>query len=184
MVSYAAGHTELFWQVSPDADFDHFAIYRSTNPAFMPGSEIVRYLTSATSWVDDDPQPWRYYYRVSSWDFAGNESEAADPVTVTAVSDEVAPARFRLASATPNPFNPTTVIAYEVPQEGGSVRLGIYNLQGRLVRTLVSGVSPGGRHEVVWDGRQDGGGRASSGVYFCRLEARGVVETIKITMVQ
>lgn len=96
-------------------------------------------------------------------------------VTVTGASDTpespgALPA-VRLLPAQPSPFSRTTTICYELPA-GGPVRLQIYDLAGRRVRTLVqqSAASPGA-HRVVWDGRDAQGIPVPAGVYACRLEA-------------
>ena len=70
----------------------------------------------------------------------------------------------------PNPFNPTTRIRYMVPDPGSMVRITVYDLSGRLVRTLVDEELPGGTYMAVWHGRDDTGKRMSSGVYFYRIE--------------
>ncbi|MBD3366580.1 MAG: T9SS type A sorting domain-containing protein [Candidatus Eisenbacteria bacterium] len=70
----------------------------------------------------------------------------------------------------PNPFNPTTRIRYQVPAPGEPVRITVYDLSGRLVRTLVDDAMPAGTHMAVWHGRDDRGKRMSSGVYFYRIE--------------
>jgi flagellar hook assembly protein FlgD len=72
----------------------------------------------------------------------------------------------------PNPFNPVTTIAFEVPalDDGAAVRLTVHTVGGSLVRTLVDEPLAAGRHTVVWDGLDDRGVRSASGVYFCRLE--------------
>ena len=69
----------------------------------------------------------------------------------------------------PNPFNPETTIQVLLPHES-SVRLIIYNMRGQRIRTLVDGVKPAGNHYVKWDGRQDSGDKAESGVYFVHLK--------------
>ncbi len=69
----------------------------------------------------------------------------------------------------PNPFNPTTAISYTVPAPGAEVRLTVYDLAGRVVRTLVSGLEREGEHVAVWHGRDDAGREVGSGVYFYRL---------------
>jgi parallel beta-helix repeat protein len=77
----------------------------------------------------------------------------------------------------PNPFNPKTTIEYVVPDAGGAVRLAVYDLSGRLVRSLVDGEQPAGKHVAVWDGRDDRGRELGSGVYFYRLEIGGGYRT-------
>jgi hypothetical protein len=70
----------------------------------------------------------------------------------------------------PNPFNPATRIRYDLPRSA-SVRLDVFDAAGRLVRNLVDGRIEAGRHETVWDGRNDSGAVVSSGVYFYRVKA-------------
>jgi hypothetical protein len=77
---------------------------------------------------------------------------------------------FGLHGAAPNPFNPSTTIAFDLPA-AAPVSLTIYDASGRVVRKLLSG-GPGlaGRNETVWNGRDDSGRQVSSGVYLYRLE--------------
>ena len=82
----------------------------------------------------------------------------------------VAPKAFALGQNRPNPFNPTTVIEYVLP-ESAPVKLEVYNLLGQVVRTLVDGEQVAGRYSVVWDGRDDLGREVATGIYFYRLSA-------------
>ncbi len=82
------------------------------------------------------------------------------------------PSAFRLGAAYPNPFNPRTMIPFELPVSG-DVDLAVYDLLGRRVRTLVKGTWSAGRHQVAWDGRTETGRSVSSGVYLYRLETGG-----------
>ena len=77
-----------------------------------------------------------------------------------------------LRGAYPNPFNPNTTIAYEIPATQYVV-LRIHDVAGRLVRTLVSRPELPGQHEVAWDGRDDAGFRVGSGTYYCQLSSGG-----------
>jgi flagellar hook assembly protein FlgD len=83
----------------------------------------------------------------------------------------------------PNPFNPSTTLRFALPLAGG-VRLSIYDIGGRLVRDLVSGLYPAGTHTAVWDGR-DAAGRslASGSSYVARMEAGGKVEAVRMSLV-
>jgi hypothetical protein len=76
---------------------------------------------------------------------------------------------FALHQNYPNPFNPSTTIQYDIPHSG-DVTITIYDIQGRLVRSLSSQNEQAGRHATVWDGRNDRGVSVSSGSYFCRVD--------------
>ncbi len=105
---------------------------------------------------------------------------------VSGVDDEVPvalPVSTRIVSAVPNPFNPQTVIAFETVA-AGPCRVTLHDMQGRLVRTLVAADLPGGRHERTWDGLDESGRRASSGVYVARLEAGTTQDLLKVTLVK
>jgi len=88
-----------------------------------------------------------------------------------------------LSDPVPNPFNPTTTLAYTVPADAGHVSLVIYDQRGRQVRELAVEYTAG-HHAAVWDGRADGGGRVASGLYFARLQVDGVTEIRKMALVK
>jgi hypothetical protein len=77
---------------------------------------------------------------------------------------------FRLRAGVPNPFNPSTRLDFDLPSPA-SVRLAVYDLRGARVRVLEDGSLPAGRYSRSWDGRDDAGAPAASGVYFFQLEA-------------
>jgi hypothetical protein len=85
--------------------------------------------------------------------------------------------------AYPNPFNPSTTIAFELPQEA-RVSLRIVDVAGRLVRELVQGDLPAGTHRVTWNGTDQQGRPQASGVYLCQLVTPGQVATRSLTLVQ
>ncbi len=79
----------------------------------------------------------------------------------------------------PNPFTSATTLSFELARPAG-VRLAIYDLSGRKVRSLLEASRGAGRHTILWDGRDDAGRRASSGVYFYRVETGARVATRKV----
>jgi hypothetical protein len=91
--------------------------------------------------------------------------------------------RFVLHPNMPNPFNPYTRIDFELDQ-ARPVRLAVYDLAGRLVRRLVDRSLESGRHNTVWDGRDDRGLRVASGVYFYRLESGDLLQTRKMVLLK
>ncbi len=93
------------------------------------------------------------------------------------------PPATRLAGVQPNPFNPSTTIRFELAK-AGPARVRVYDLSGRLVRTLVDEARPAGAQAVAWDGLDGQGRPAASGVYLVRLEAGGVVTSLKASLVK
>ena len=92
---------------------------------------------------------------------------------VTGAPEPSAPsAALHLAPGRPSPFERTTRIAYSLPK-AGTVRLRVFDVNGRRVRTLRNGERLAGSHVEVWDGRDDQGMPLASGVYFARLEVAG-----------
>ncbi len=92
--------------------------------------------------------------------------------------------RNELSHAYPNPFNPMTKIAYAV-KDAGPVTIEVYNVAGRVVRTLLEcEVKAGASGFVVWDGMNDGGERCASGVYFYRIAAPGFTESRKVVILK
>ncbi len=81
----------------------------------------------------------------------------------------------------PNPFNPSTVIRYEL-NAAAAVELQVYDLAGRLVRTLSEGQETAGAHECLWQGRDDQGRAVAAGVYVYRLRAGDEVETRRMVL--
>ena len=93
------------------------------------------------------------------------------------------PGAMALGQNYPNPFNPRTTISFNLPKDG-RVKLQVYDLRGRLVRTLVDGLRPAGGQNVVWDGTDNRGSGAAAGIYFYRLEAGGVTMQEKMTLLK
>ncbi|MBK8164854.1 MAG: family 16 glycosylhydrolase [bacterium] len=133
-------------------------------PAFLPaGPQVMRFVPTGSG------------FNVNWFEVVGGASAART---------DLQPALPLLHPCHPNPFNPSTLISYELP-EAGTARLAIHDTAGRLVRTLVAGQAMGeGRHEVTWDGRDDAGRNLPAGVYHYRLEAAGHVVSRSLTLLK
>ncbi|MFC1544570.1 FlgD immunoglobulin-like domain containing protein [Gemmatimonadota bacterium] len=96
------------------------------------------------------------------------------------------PKAFSLRQNHPNPFNPSTTINYQIPDNAGSVqfRLNVYDIRGKLVRTLDQGLKGAGTYSVFWDGTDDRGRQVSSGVYFYRFVSSEYNATRKMIMLK
>ncbi len=97
--------------------------------------------------------------------------------------DVIVPAALGLAQNAPNPFNPSTKLTFTLPQPQ-QVRLEILGLNGARIRVLLDGPMPAGIHEVIWDGRNDGGQTVASGGYLCRMKAGSFTATRRMMLVK
>jgi flagellar hook assembly protein FlgD len=90
---------------------------------------------------------------------------------------------FSLEQNVPNPFNPSTSISFELP-ERVMVELSIYDVEGRLVKRLASGIESPGTKTYRWDGRDNKGNPVASGVYVYKLQAGKQVLSRKMTLLR
>nr|MBN2278089.1 VCBS repeat-containing protein [candidate division Zixibacteria bacterium] len=97
------------------------------------------------------------------------------------VYSHLVPAQFRLHDNYPNPFNPATIISYDLPV-AAPVNLDIYNVLGQRVRSLVDDIQPAGHHNVRWDGTDYAGSQVASGIYFYRLTAGDYTSSKKMIL--
>lgn len=142
-------------------------------PAPLLSSEIYEYdaqgrLTKVTY---GDSMSIAYTYDNNS-NILTVEIEA--PVTSVAErQSDLLPKVFALQQNYPNPFNPSTTIKYQLPA-ASEVKITIYNLLGREVRTLVDAEKPAGFYSVDWDGLNEHGLEVASGIYLYRIEAKSM----------
>jgi hypothetical protein len=93
-----------------------------------------------------------------------------DSNSVAGVGDDLPAATVRLQPNRPNPFSARTTIRFDLAQRE-PVTLRVYDVTGRVVRTLAGGEFAAGSHAVDWDGRDESGSPVQAGLYFCRLDA-------------
>lgn len=87
------------------------------------------------------------------------------------------------SSVYPNPFNPSTTVAFELTAPG-RVSVKVFDVSGRLVKTLADNSFADGAHELHWDGFDDRGARVASGIYFIRIESGAQVVTRRAVMLK
>ena len=93
------------------------------------------------------------------------------------------PRRTALHQNAPNPFNPMTTIRFDLARKG-PLRLHVYDVAGRLVRTLIDDTMEPGMHQTVWNGQDDAGRQVSSGVYLYQLLAGEFRGTRKLVLLR
>jgi flagellar hook assembly protein FlgD len=101
-----------------------------------------------------------------------------------AAAIDLLPQVTSLAQSTPNPFMGKAVIGYQVAPPGGRVRITIFDVAGRRVRTLVDRETPPSFYKVPWDGRDDDGRKLASGVYFYQMKAPGFTSHRRMVMIR
>jgi hypothetical protein len=155
----------------------------SANKSQMQAWAANQYL----QWSLADPVTWKERVRNAAiYEYQHNRNPFVDhPEYLSAIYDSThaagvgpggAAAHAMLHPATPNPFRTGTVFAYDLAQRA-RVTLRVYDVSGRLVRSLVSGAEQdAGRYTIDWDGRDDAGGAAAAGLYFARLDAGGRID--------
>jgi hypothetical protein len=89
--------------------------------------------------------------------------------------------RISIVETYPNPVKEAAKIAFSI-RESGRVRMRVFDLRGRLVRTLLDEVRDAGVYTEVWDGLNQTGEQVASGVYFCQLDAHGSMDSKRIVI--
>jgi hypothetical protein len=110
-----------------------------------------------------------------------------EPVSIEPEDMTVLPRTYSISQNYPNPFNPTTTIRFEVPEyegDGVKVRIRIYNIRGKHVRTLLDANKKPGSYNVAWDGRDEKGNTVSSGVYLYVINAGEFSSTRKMILLK
>ncbi len=133
--------------------------------------ENLRYMRLHCYSTHGEPIPYSTfwdYFLLTSWD----PREPDSPITGVKANSPAAttPKTIELAQNYPNPFNPTTTISFAL-NKPAKVKLTVYNLLGRHVKTILNGNMAAGHHQVMWEGTNESLNQVPSGVYFYRLEA-------------
>jgi len=101
----------------------------------------------------------------------------------TGVEPSPAVVAFGILGNRPNPFNPMTQIDY-ILENSSAIYLRIYDISGKVVKTLVHQTLSAGKHAAAWNGEDESGKPVVSGVYVCRLEAAGKSDVRKIVLLK
>ena len=116
--------------------------------------------------------------------FADSPVFQLDTADVSGVGDRPLPLVHQLGPCVPNPFNPSTWISFELAS-AAKVDLAIYDLRGRRVRDLSSGLAyPAGPNRVLWDGRDGAGRSVAAGIYIYRMRAGAYTASRRMTLLK
>ncbi len=97
------------------------------------------------------------------------------------IDTDIYPANFKLEQNYPNPFNPITTIKFTIPKET-RVQISVFDITGRLVKTLLDKTLPPGEHWTIWDGTDENGSKVSSGVYIYRMYSDNFISAKKMIL--
>ena len=160
----SSGAVQWFWEFGDDATSQ---LQNPVHTYANSGTYIVRV---------------KVLNEILSWDTLSNAVE----ITTVGVKDNEQlgiPEDFDLFQNHPNPFNPSTNIRYTLSRETHVV-LKIYNIHGQKIRTLINGSQRAGILSVTWDGMDDHGTKASSGIYVYQITMGDVARSKKMVLIQ
>jgi hypothetical protein len=165
------------WQLLRSVDGENYEAIGE----FVQGAGTSDALLSYNLQDNDLPSVEKVYYRLEQVDLDGSVSRS-NPVEVLLGARMPVPTEFA-TSVYPNPFNPSTTISYDMPNEA-FVSVVIYDAIGQEVRRLVSEQAPAGRYRVQWDALDSQGRAVGSGVYIAKVEAGSFSNSQKMLLLK
>lgn len=175
-----AGGVDLSWDIISDEEVQGFKIYRSGEGTLEREEISPRGLLPAGSraYTDENVRGGTTYEYALAVVMADGSELLSPGAGVSALSPPL-----ELQQNAPNPFNPSTVISFVLSRRS-AVSLAVYDVQGRLVKTLANGVLGEGPHQHIWDGLDSSGNPVTSGVYFYTLRAENRTLTRKMLLLK
>ena len=137
--------------------------------------------TYAGDWLEDGPNEYFNIIKDNAYSFI---YDMLYPFQMEVVNDEdIKIESFELHQNYPNPFNPITSIRYDLPQDG-FVNIYIYDMMGRVVKTLVNGSQTAGFKSVQWNATSDRNEPVSAGLYLYTIQAGELRQTKKMVLLK
>ncbi len=159
--------------LSKDGPFEKIATIKAQGSA-VAGADY--------KYIDEDVNGGNeYYYRLTDVSISG--TKISHPVIKVLANGRPRPTTFYIAQNYPNPFKDNTVIEYAIPVKA-PVTLSVYDITGKLVKTLVNEVQNVNYYRVTWDGTDYKGSKVASGVYFYKLTSGDFEKSLKMTHIK
>ncbi len=191
-----ANQVELTWRTESELNNLGFHVYRSVTKEegyARITKELIRGQGSTTaahdySYVDkaiDAEKDYWYTIETVSTDGLSTYYGPIEASSMSGVAEDISatPLEFSLAQNYPNPFNPSTEIRYHLAKSS-AMTLTVYDVRGKLVKRLASGIQEAGAYSVVWNGLDSNGARVNSGIYIYELKAGNQVFYHKMTLIK
>lgn len=151
----------------------------------MRDDEVLETEFEGLVYNDTDLEPGNYMYSVIAQYTTGESDPERTEAIILSVEDEdyITPLITELRGNYPNPFNPETTINFALANDD-YVKIDIFNVKGQKVRTLVDEKLESGVYNVVWDGINNRGQHAGSGIFFYRMESSEFSTTKKMILMK
>ena len=173
----------LHWITATQLNNKGFEIERKTgNESYRQISFVKGEGTTSEkksySYTDKGLKEGEYTYRLKQIDLDGSVHYSNEINVTVAV-----PAEFSLSQNYPNPFNPATTISFSLPQKS-PVKLVVYDILGKEVKTLINSEKDAGSYDVQWNGTNNNGQTVSTGIYIYRIKAGDFVREKKMILMK
>lgn len=186
-LSNEGGNPRLRWNANSEPDLKEYHLYKELSINCFPCQvDTFVYVVTDTTYLDEwfnigRPPFDLVTYWVKAVDIADQKSVPSNSRYTKGQSliqwkqlvEQSLPEVYSLSHNYPNPFNPTTTIKYDLPEES-FVELRIFNLLGEEIRTLVSGSESAGFKSILWDGKDNSVNLVSSGMYIYHFSAKSL----------
>ncbi|MCH7859114.1 MAG: hypothetical protein IID14_05370, partial [Candidatus Marinimicrobia bacterium] len=189
----------ILWEGVPDVDGDILTYYLEATPglatvlAAAPTTTVglsYRYEDLALAMASLGQTVVSGDWTIKATDGQDTLEALGEPFTLTLDTGTLIlktllalPEAFALQPNYPNPFNPSTILPFALPQ-ATQVSIVVVDLLGREIRRLVAGPLPAGYHRAVWDGMTSSGEPAPSGVYIALMRAPGFLQSVKLVLLR
>ena len=178
-------YVTLTWNAVSIDDFNYYIVERSTDVEFADDVEsnalLVNYYEDHNLEYDTE-----YFYRVY-YVAGGANSEYSEVISVTLewldVDGDQLPTVYALHQNYPNPFNPVTNLSYDLPEDA-MVNITVFDMMGRVVRTLVNGQQSAGYKSLLWNATNNSGQPISAGLYIYTIQAGEFSQTKKMILLK
>jgi len=160
------------YNISDDSWVDYYSNYFGRRHASTVIHNEKLYIVAGNSKLDD---VYQRYNIVQSIDLSSFLTVGSNTTTL--------PNSFEINQNYPNPFNPITTINYSI-NKNGNIKIVIFDMLGRQVRSLVNKNNSAGQHSVLWDGKNDAGKIVQSGQYYYNIEMDGVNKSRKMILIK
>ncbi len=161
-----AGELVIVWEPNPEPDVAGYVLHYGTRPgSYQVAIDVGTRTRFKVGSLQDSV---RYYFAVSAYDHWDNESRLSREVSGVVGQGELLPTEFTLHPCYPNPFTSETALIFDLPAPM-RVELRIYDLAGKLVRTLrPAATNAGSNPPLFWDGLDESNRPVPSGIYYCQ----------------